>query len=226
MKILTCTNTCKRSLFDAVLWNDHLTWYVSSVYFTCTSVLGILHVRPSWVSYMYVPPGYLKCVNYWKYQLLIYRTYTAAPNVGFCMNMNARDCVGIRRNNLVATFGATDPFVVSTSQSFPHSGLITGFVARLTRQVTLVEPHELLILSEHLSSSRLLVGFVLVTHIFHIHWGQITVKCTYVCSESILLRKVWVYHRSNLNPQPQELLTLSEHLSSPRLLVGFVLLDL
>jgi len=54
------------------------------------------------------------------------------------------------------------PFVVSTSQFFPHSGLITGFVTRLTRQVTLVEPQELLTLSEHLSSPRLLVGFVLL----------------------------------------------------------------
>ena len=43
------------------------------------------------------------------------------------------------------------PLVVSTSRSFPHSWLITGFVTRLTRRVPLVEV-ELLILPEHLSS--------------------------------------------------------------------------
>jgi hypothetical protein len=43
------------------------------------------------------------------------------------------------------------PFVVNTSLSFPHSWLITGFVTRLTRWVSLVE-QELLILPEHLSS--------------------------------------------------------------------------
>ena len=43
------------------------------------------------------------------------------------------------------------PLVVNTSQSFPHSRLITGSVTRLTRRVPLVE-QELLILSEHLSS--------------------------------------------------------------------------
>jgi hypothetical protein len=31
------------------------------------------------------------------------------------------------------------PLVVSTSRSFPHSRLITGFVPRLTRRVPLVE---------------------------------------------------------------------------------------
>jgi hypothetical protein len=43
------------------------------------------------------------------------------------------------------------PLVVNTSQSFPHSRLITRSVTRLTRRVPLVE-QELLILSEHLSS--------------------------------------------------------------------------
>ena len=41
---------------------------------------------------------------------------------------------------------------VSTSRSFPHSRLITGFVNILTRQVPLVE-QELLTLSENMSSS-------------------------------------------------------------------------
>jgi hypothetical protein len=43
------------------------------------------------------------------------------------------------------------PLVVSTSRSFPHSRLITGFVTRLTRRMPLVE-QELLTLPEHLSS--------------------------------------------------------------------------
>ena len=43
------------------------------------------------------------------------------------------------------------PLVVSTSRSFPHSWLITGFVAILTRRMPLVE-HELLTLPENMSS--------------------------------------------------------------------------
>jgi hypothetical protein len=44
------------------------------------------------------------------------------------------------------------PLVVNTARSFPHLRLITGFVTRLTRRVSLVE-QELLTLPEHLSSS-------------------------------------------------------------------------
>ena len=47
------------------------------------------------------------------------------------------------------------------SRSFPHSWLITGFVTRLTRWVSLVE-YELLTLPDHLSSTPVLVGFVLL----------------------------------------------------------------
>jgi hypothetical protein len=43
-------------------------------------------------------------------------------------------------------------------QFFPHSWLITGFVTRLTRRVSLVE-QELLALPEHLSSPPDLSGF-------------------------------------------------------------------
>ena len=49
------------------------------------------------------------------------------------------------------------PLVVSTSRSFPHSRLITGFVARLTRRVPLVE-QELLTLPEHMSSPPVFSG--------------------------------------------------------------------
>ena len=45
----------------------------------------------------------------------------------------------------------TRPLVVSTSRSFPHSRLITGYVTRLTRLVQIVE-QELLTHPEHLSS--------------------------------------------------------------------------
>ena len=38
------------------------------------------------------------------------------------------------------------PFIVSTSRSFPHSWLITRFVTRVTRRVSLVE-HELITLT-------------------------------------------------------------------------------
>jgi hypothetical protein len=41
------------------------------------------------------------------------------------------------------------PLVVNTSRSFPRSWIITGFVTRLSRRVSLVE-QELLILPEHL----------------------------------------------------------------------------
>jgi hypothetical protein len=49
-------------------------------------------------------------------------------------------------------------FVVNTFRSFPHSCLITGFVTRLTRQVSLVE-QELPTLLEHLSFSPPLLVF-------------------------------------------------------------------
>ena len=45
--------------------------------------------------------------------------------------------------------------VVNTSRSFPHSWIITGFVSRLTRRVSLVE-QELLTFPEHLSSPSVL----------------------------------------------------------------------
>jgi hypothetical protein len=47
--------------------------------------------------------------------------------------------------------------LVSTFQSFPHSWLITDFVTRLTRRVSVVE-QELLTLPDHLSSSPVFGG--------------------------------------------------------------------
>ena len=49
------------------------------------------------------------------------------------------------------------PLVINTFRSFPHSWLITRFVARVTRQVPLVE-QELLTPPEHLSSSPVFSG--------------------------------------------------------------------
>ena len=49
------------------------------------------------------------------------------------------------------------PIVVNTSWSFPHSWLITGFVTRLTRGVSLVE-QELTILPGHMSSPPVFSG--------------------------------------------------------------------
>ena len=70
-----------------------------------------------------------------------------------------------RHHDLVKRYGisvsSTDhgyvPFVVSTSRSFPHSWLVTGFVTRLTRRVPLVE-QELLTLPEPLSSPPVFSG--------------------------------------------------------------------
>jgi hypothetical protein len=53
------------------------------------------------------------------------------------------------------------PLVVNTSQSFPHSWIITGFVSRLTRQVPLVE-QDLLTLLEHLSLPPVFSGVCVI----------------------------------------------------------------
>ena len=49
------------------------------------------------------------------------------------------------------------PLVINTFRSFPHSWIITGFVSRLTRRVSLVE-EELLTFPEHLSSAPVFIG--------------------------------------------------------------------
>jgi hypothetical protein len=63
------------------------------------------------------------------------------------------DCYGISVTN---NHGYV-PLVVSTSQSFPHSWLITVFVTRLTRLIPLVK-QELPTLPEHLSSPPVFSG--------------------------------------------------------------------
>jgi hypothetical protein len=56
------------------------------------------------------------------------------------------------KNICLTIEGGYVPLVVSTSRSFPHSWLITGFAIRLTRRVSLVE-QELLTIPEYLSSA-------------------------------------------------------------------------
>ena len=63
------------------------------------------------------------------------------------------------------------PLVVSTSQSFPNSWLITGLVTKVTRRVSLVE-HDLLTIPEHPSSPRDFSG---------IHFAQFLVFCIALC---------------------------------------------
>ena len=84
------------------------------------------------------------------------------------------------------------PLVVNTSRSFPHSWLITDFVTRLTRWVSLVE-QELFTHSEHLSSppvfSRVRVTRSLVLYVCFV--DRCLSFCTFsfghcvVCSSSI-----------------------------------------
>ena len=69
-----------------------------------------------------------------------------------------------RHHDLVDHYGVLChkwPRICSTCRKHSHSLLITGFVTRLTQQVSLVE-QELLTLPEHPSLPRFLVGFVLV----------------------------------------------------------------
>jgi len=91
-------------------------------------------------------------------------------NQGFLLaklNSSLRKIYG-RHHDVVDRYGISvsqmtmDMFRLSYhSPSFSHSWLITGFVTRLTRWVSLVE-YELLTLPDHLSSSPVLVGFVLL----------------------------------------------------------------
>jgi hypothetical protein len=68
-----------------------------------------------------------------------------------------------RHHELVNRYGISVSLVVNTSRSFPPSWLITGFVTRLTRRVSLLE-QELFTLPELLSSPPpwFLVRFVLL----------------------------------------------------------------
>ena len=80
------------------------------------------------------------------------------------------------------------PLVVSISRSFPHSGLITGFVTRLTRRVPLVE-QELLTLPEHQIPPQFSLGFVLLDLQFYMYVLLIFVCpfCAFSFGHSVLL---------------------------------------
>jgi hypothetical protein len=73
------------------------------------------------------------------------------------------------------------PLVVSTSRSFPRSWLITGFVTRLTRRMSLVEK-ELLTLLEHMSSPSVFSG-VRVTRSLVLYVCFVD-RCLFFCSFS------------------------------------------
>jgi hypothetical protein len=67
-----------------------------------------------------------------------------------------------RHHDLVDRYGISAdhgyvPLVVNTSRFFPHSRLITGFVTKLTRHVSLVE-QEIPARPEHLSSPPVFSG--------------------------------------------------------------------
>ena len=59
------------------------------------------------------------------------------------------------------------PLVENTSRSFPHSCLITGFVTRLTRRVSLVE-QDLPTYRSTWVHSLFLVGFLLLDLLFYV----------------------------------------------------------
>ena len=73
------------------------------------------------------------------------------------------------------------PLVVNTSRSSPRSWLITGFVTRLTRHVSLVEP-ELFTLPEHLNSPPVCSG-VRVTRSIVLYVCFVN-RCLFFCTFS------------------------------------------
>ena len=104
---------------------------------------------------------------------VITKTLTTMSNVAYCINpLRASDLCNLGWplcNICVTNDHGYVPLVVNTIRSFPHSWLITGFVTRLTRWVSLVE-QELPTLPEHLSSppvlSRVRVTRSLVLRVF------------------------------------------------------------
>jgi hypothetical protein len=126
------------------------------------------------------------------------------------------------------------PFVVIIIRSYPHSGIITEFVARVTRRLPLVD-QELLTLLKHQSSPSLL-GFVWSTKVHPRCWGLsgtpaftlVVGVCLEHKSSPSLLGFVWstrVHPRCwGLSGTPEFTLVVGvclEHQSSPSLL-GFV----
>jgi hypothetical protein len=96
------------------------------------------------------------------------------------------------RNICVTNDHGYVPLVVSIFRSFPHSWLITGFVTRLTRRVSLVE-QELLTLPDHLGSPPVFSGVRVTRSLFlYVCFADLCLSfCTFsfghyfVCSSSI-----------------------------------------
>jgi hypothetical protein len=72
---------------------------------------------------------------------------------------------------------------LNASQSFPHSWLITGFVTRLTRRVSLVE-QELITLPEHLSSPPDFSGVRDTRSLVLYHYLYFVDRCLSFCTFS------------------------------------------
>ena len=114
---------------------------------------------------------------------VITKTLTIMSNVTYCINpLMAPDPCNLGwplRNICVTNDHGYVPLVVNTSQSSPHSWLITRFVIRLTRRVSIVD-QELLTLLEHMSSppvlSRVRVTRFLILYMYVLY----IVACPFV----------------------------------------------
>jgi hypothetical protein len=105
-------------------------------------------------------------------------------------------------------------FVVFTIWSFLNSWLITGFVTRLTRQVSLVE-QELSALPEHLSSPpgfrfnfnyiiTLVQSKCILLLKMSYFWISSTAKYKTCVSKEQTMIRVWRYQKGNQNPYIEE----------------------
>jgi hypothetical protein len=95
------------------------------------------------------------------------------------------------------------PLVVSTSRSFPHSRLVTGFVTRVTRRMPLVE-QKLLTIPEHLCSPLVFSGFRVARSLFFcvLFCRSLFVLFLSLCCLSFALR-VLVYLNSSMYTDEQ-----------------------
>ena len=96
-------------------------------------------------------------VYYFVFSCILYLQSYLTLIVHQCLSYKLQICMIFQGENIslwnicVTNYYGYVPLVVSTSQFFPHSWLITDFVTRLIRRVPLVE-QKLLILREHLCS--------------------------------------------------------------------------
>ena len=120
----------------------------------------------------------MKYCKYYKCPCIEYRLKSLK-----CVSFNGRMMGALCVLQTLALFCEYTPFtlVVNTSRSFPHSRLITGFVNRLTRRVTLVK-QELITIPEHLSSPPVFSG-VRVTRslVLYVYFVD---RCLSICTFS------------------------------------------